>query len=865
MMQQTSCSPRKFRDSFLLAAVLLVAFSFMISPETLAATGVPDKYTIDSTEGSETIVVTANDRLEVSTQEAIDYVSIVSVSSLSDSSAGTVQADPDDSFSINVNPSAGYSGVVTFTYRVRDIRGTSDDTTVTLNIVSSTSTLEAVDDTYVTGGDAISLFPAENDIRPSSGVNIEILSQPDSGTLSEAGVTGLYTYTPPADISGGGTTSFDYRLVQDGGSTSGSATVTIQLEPSLDPIGNGGDDSAQDSLAGVLQSACDANDNASFGSTNSELSQTCSILRGLSGSELDAALEEILLRQIGAQANSMKGIAAGQIKTIGARLQELRTGIPGVSLSGLQAQINGENVHLGDLVNGYLQGGSAGEEGSPGRLGGFITGTLSYGDGESRNRENSFDVDGQEILAGVDYRFTNKLVMGTALGYNTSETKEDGGGTELDVDGWNLSFYGNYYPNQNWYIDWLLGYGQSSIDTRRTISFGGISTNASGDTDGDSLSGALGTGYTHAYQSWTFDAYTNFEYRSGTVDGYRESNDAGLDLNIYETSTDTFTGRFGGRASNAISLDFGVLIPQFELELVKDFKNEAPIIEAELALLPQAGTFTLINEEPDDTYVNAGLSVTGVFKNGTSGFVRYGTMLSKDDVSFDTWQLGARMEFGGPSQELNLFQTMENQGVGAGAFVGTTGVGVALTFPLRNERLNFRTLASVLPYDTDKKLDDVEYDIDLDLMSLGFLLDWHPMDGGFRVSGGFFSLQHDISGSAKPTEDVEIGNSTFTPEEVGTLNAELDYSRSFAPYVGIGWGNAVKPDSTWSFSADLGVMFTDNPTVSLDADSPVADSNPALRAQLDSEIAVEEERINREDLEDIKYWPVLSVGVAYHF
>ncbi len=832
-----------------------------------AATGVPDYYIIDSGEGNETLVVTANDRLEVSSQEAIEFAGIVSVSSsLSDPAAGNVEIDPDDRFSVNVLPAPGYSGSgVTFTYVVRDIRGNSSPTTVTLTFVAGAATLEAVDDNYVSNGSAISVYPLENDIRPSTGTSVVILSEPTEGTLTAAGVNGLYTYTPPSGLTEATSVSITYVLT-NGSDTSAEASISIAIDPSLDPIGSGGDDSAQSQLAKVLQTACDANTAGSLGETNDDLATACTALASLSGSELDNALEEILLRQVGAQANSLKGLAAGQINNIGARLQELRSGISGMSLSGLNAEINGEHVQLGNLVNGYLNGGSAGEEeGSPGRLGAFITGTLKYGDGESRNKESSFDVDGQELLAGVDYRFTSKLVMGAALGYNTTETKENGGDTSLDVDGWNLNFYGNYYPAQNWYVDWLLGYGESSLDTSRSISFAGLSTKANGSTDGDHLSGALGTGYSFYHQSWTFDAYTNFEYRSATVDGYRENNDAGLDLNIFETTTDTFTGRFGGRASNAISMDFGVLIPQFELEWVHDFKNESPVIEAELALLPEAGSFTLINEAPDDSYMNAGLSVTGVFKNGTSGFVRYGTTLAKDDVSFDTWQLGARMEFGGPAQDINLFQTRENQGIGAGAYLGTTGVGVAVTFPLRNETLNLRTLVAVLPYERDEKLDDVEYNIDLDLLSLGVLLDWHLMDGGFRVSGGFFSIQHDISGTANPTDDVEIGNSTFTPEEVGTLHAEVDYSRSFAPYLGVGWGNAVTPDSRLSFSADLGVMFTDNPSASLTADSPVADANPALRAQLDAELENEEERINREDLDDIKYWPVLSFGLAYHF
>jgi uncharacterized protein YhjY with autotransporter beta-barrel domain len=653
--------------------------------------------------------------------------------------------------------------------------------------------------------------------------------------------------------------------VGDSGEVSTPATVSITLDATLDPIANAGADEAQSSLSSVIQVACDANSAATLRSTNEALATTCMALSSLSGSELDNALEQVLLRQVGAQASSMKGVASNQIKSLSARLQEIRTGVSGISLTGLRATLNEEQLNLGRLLTYKDSGGSAGDEAMAGRLGGFITGTINIGEGESRNRENSFDIDNQELLGGVDYRFNKDLVLGGALGYSTSETRENGGDTGLDIDGWNLSIYGNYYPARNWYVDWLMGYGESSIDSRRTINIGAVTTRAKGGTDADNFSALIGTGYSYVYQAWTIDTYTNLEYRNSEVDAYRERNDAGLDLNIYKTSTDVLTGRLGVRASNALSFNFGVLVPQFELELVKDFENEAPEIEAELSLMPEAGTFTLTNEDPDDSYVNTGISVTGVFKNGVTGFFRYSTMLAKDDISLDTWQLGARMAFGAPAEDIHLVQSRDDQSVAAGLFMGTTGYGLAFTVPVRNESLNFRTVMATLPYDTDNELDDIEYEVDLDVFSLGALLDWHPMNSGFRVSGGLFALQPDITASASPNENVEIGNTTFTPQQVGTLRAEVDYNRNLAPYIGIGWGNAVKPGSKVTFNVDFGFLYTDNPTISLEADSALADSNPALKAQLESEIAVEENRINEEDLEDFRYWPVLNFGVSYHF
>ncbi|MEJ2610809.1 MAG: autotransporter domain-containing protein [Candidatus Thiodiazotropha sp.] len=856
---------RIFHGFLSLAIISLAVGATLFSSGSEAATGVPDIYVIDANDGAETIVVTVNDRLEISTQEAIDAIDIVSISSLSDPAAGSVQIDQDDSFSIRVFPNAGYSGTVTFTYRVTDIRGTSDNTLVTLNIVSSTSTLEAVNDHYVSSGGAVNLFPPENDIHSDLGFHVEILSQPSQGSLSSTNVNGLYLYTPPADISGVSSVSFDYRLVGDSGEVSSSARVTIQLDPSLDPIANAGADEAQSSLARVMQVACDANATGSGPQINEALATTCTTLLSLSGSELDNALEEVLLRQVGAQTNSMKGVAANQIKNVTGRLQEIRSGVPGISLAGLGAIINDQHLNLGEIMTGLQEGGGAGDGVGNERLGGFVTGTINIGDGASHNRENSFEIDNQELLAGLDYRLNKDLVMGAALGYSSSETRENGADTGVDVDGWNLSIYGNYYPARNWYVDWLLGYGESSIDTSRSINIGGIASTAKGDTDADIFNVVVGTGYSYTKQAWTIDTYTSFEYRKSEIDAYRERNDAGLDMNIYKSSSDVLSGRLGVRASNAVSFSFGVLVPQFELELVKDFKNEASEIEAELALLPEAGSFTLTNEELDDSYINAGVSVTGQFKNGITGFFRYSTMLAKDDLDLDTWQLGARMPLGGAAEDIYLRQTGEDQHVAAGLFMGTTGIGLALTLPLRGESLNFRTLLATLSYDTDDKLDDIEYDIDLGFFSWGALLDWHPMNNGFRVSGGLFSLQPDITASAQPSEAVEIGNITFTPDQVGTLEAEVEYTRNLAPYIGVGWGNAVKPGSKFSFSADFGILFTDNPTVSLKANSVLANTNPALKAQLESELAVEENRVNSEDLNDFRYWPVINIGAAYHF
>ncbi|MFM7372109.1 MAG: hypothetical protein ACKO2Z_30855, partial [Sphaerospermopsis kisseleviana] len=87
-----------------------------------------------------------------------------------------------------------------------------------------------------------------------------------------------------------------------------------------------------------------------------------------------------------------------------------------------------------------------------------------------------------------------------------------------------------------------------------------------------------------------------------------------------------------------------------------------------------------------------------------------------------------------------------------------------------------------------------------------------------------------------------------------TVKAKISLPNSVAPYLGIGWGNAVKSGNRWGFSANLGVMFAGSPKVELTA--------PAYILAAD----VEAERKQLEDdLDWLNIYPVLSLGLSYQF
>ena len=184
--------------------------------------------------------------------------------------------------------------------------------------------------------------------------------------------------------------------------------------------------------------------------------------------------------------------------------------------------------------------------------------------------------------------------------------------------------------------------------------------------------------------------------------------------------------------------------------------------------------------------------------------------------------------------------------------VSTLGLGGELTkraVSNVNARVGFNTFS----YDMDFSADDVEYDLGLDFLSYSALVDWHVFGGSFRISGGALINENEFSLDATPTESMTIGDNTYSVSDIGTLSGDITFE-NVAPYIGIGWGNAVAPTKKWGFTSDFGVAFTGAPDVSL--------SSTGLVSQVD--LSKESEDIE-DELSIINIYPVISLGLFYRF
>lgn len=201
--------------------------------------------------------------------------------------------------------------------------------------------------------------------------------------------------------------------------------------------------------------------------------------------------------------------------------------------------------------------------------------------------------------------------------------------------------------------------------------------------------------------------------------------------------------------------------------------------------------------------------------------------------------------------------------VGVTADLGSTGAGFHLVVPMESD-LNGRFGLNGFKHDFDKTSGGIDYDVKGKLQSVDVLFDWYLRAGSkFRLTGGlvYNGNRFDAHAKANPLGGFTINGNSYTAADVGILSGRVDY-RKAAPYLGIGWGNALAENSHWNFNADLGAFYQGNANVNLT--SIGCTTSQLVCETLAQDIESVRQRFG-DDLNKFKVYPVLRASVSYRF
>ena len=189
-----------------------------------------------------------------------------------------------------------------------------------------------------------------------------------------------------------------------------------------------------------------------------------------------------------------------------------------------------------------------------------------------------------------------------------------------------------------------------------------------------------------------------------------------------------------------------------------------------------------------------------------------------------------------------------------GARAGSNGVGGEFGVRIA-PTLVLRGVVQGYDYGYDQSIDGIKYDGELKLGSYGAQLDWRPPVVPLYLTAGVFANNNEFALTATPASNVVIGNTAYTPAQVGTLNTKATFD-DVAYFVGAGLKLELGPLET---ALEAGVYTQGKPKVDYTATGILA-ANPAFQADL----AIESAKIV-DELDAAQYWPMVTLQARWKF
>ncbi|MBI3774018.1 MAG: autotransporter domain-containing protein [Gammaproteobacteria bacterium] len=493
-----------------------------------------------------------------------------------------------------------------------------------------------------------------------AGVTLTV-GTPHNGTAVVVNSNALtVTYTPAANYIG--EDNFTYTVTAATGGASATGLVTI-IVGTVD-LSNQTVTTPSGTVENTFKDVC----YESTAAPSADLKKLCDEFSVASPEQRTKMIEQLAPEEVSAQTPAGNLLATQQLRNVGGRLAALRQGAQGVSVAGLSFVQGGTVLSAAALRQGVAQRtvslnpqnqpvlSAAAQPGdglsnplARSNLGVFVSGTVSGGDRTSSANEDGFKHASYGLTTGADYRFSNTLVAGGALGFAKSAVDFDLNSGTLDVHGISFTGYGTYYLSDKTYLEAVLGYNAHKFKSTRRFDYFAGATHVQARTAGKSNSKLIAASVGGGYEALTRGAFTanlsaRYDYLSSALAAYRESGAPGLDLAIQKQDTQASVASLGTQLSYALSFRWGVLLPQCSLAWNHGFNDNAELIKGSFVGDQTQTTFAFKSDNPDRDYTTVGLGASLIMPGGNTSFVHYETTRGKAYWSDYNVALGMRWE-----------------------------------------------------------------------------------------------------------------------------------------------------------------------------------------------------------------------------
>jgi outer membrane lipase/esterase len=311
--------------------------------------------------------------------------------------------------------------------------------------------------------------------------------------------------------------------------------------------------------------------------------------------------------------------------------------------------------------SGTLGGGSGDESSSlsEGKLGTFFNVKDGFGSKEATTYESDYRVKSNSVTLGADYRATNSIVVGVALGFGWNKADFSSGG-DLKTDGEMGSLYTSWY-GEHQAVDFIATFGTFDNQSRRLVEYtltsplrtDTIDSTAVGSTR--SYMTAIGLSYSYDFGNgaWNYGPTLAVDYLHVNVHGYSESSveSPELDLSYGPQGSLSLQVQPGFNVSYAISGGWGVFTPYLRAVYVRETKQDQTsffahyVYDTPVSSKGVDGSFLVTSDRPDHDYFRLAEGLSATFAGGVSAFLDVESLVGYTSIKYSEVALGARYQF----------------------------------------------------------------------------------------------------------------------------------------------------------------------------------------------------------------------------
>jgi outer membrane autotransporter protein len=360
----------------------------------------------------------------------------------------------------------------------------------------------------------------------------------------------------------------------------------------------------------------------------------------ISNDQLRTGVQAVSPVQMNAQ--KQKSVEAAKASQIGTRLLDLRSGARGFTVG-----MNGNPQQAATPTGG----GAAADDAGDGRWGGFFNVAYAWGDVDQTTLQDGYKYDSVGLLAGADYRVSDKLVLGGAISYSDTHSDYDQSLGNVKARTTGVAGYGTYYVD-SWYVDGFVAYGWVDYDSTRNIFIPSnsavppINASAKASPKGHQWSLSIGAGRSFDSGGVTITPSARLSYLWVKNDAFNEDEPINaLGLAVDSRTIQSLQSSLGAKFGTNVSTANGVFGPYFTAQWMHEFKNDSPSIVSKYVNDPFTTVFAIPTANPTRDYAVLLVGSTATFPNNLSGFLQFSAALGLNNETNYGVVLGIRKQF----------------------------------------------------------------------------------------------------------------------------------------------------------------------------------------------------------------------------